>query len=107
MGFMASGVRYNDENASHWADQKQPSITISTYSDNTNRKARALCISVAEDSIKMTRGGVNDPLDYLGCTNSPRHHTYMLRTYRKFPNKMGPYVVEFTKKLIQEYAQLN
>ena len=46
MGIMSSAGGFHDGNASHWVDQKQPSFPSPTYSDNTNRKTAAVCMSV-------------------------------------------------------------
>ena len=62
---------------------------------------------VAEEAIRMATGRVSSPLEFWGCTNSPRYHTDRLRTYRTYPNKMDPYMAEHAKLLIKEYARRN
>ena len=47
-GFMASGGEFHKSgNASHWADQKQPSFPSPTLSDNAKWETVAICMSVA------------------------------------------------------------
>ena len=101
MGFRASGGIFNDENAYDWWDQKHPSFTNQTCSENTNWKAAAVCMSVDEEAIRKATGRVNSPLECWGCTNSPIYHANRLHTYRKCPNKMDPYMVARAKRSIQ------
>ena len=69
---MSSGGEFHDGNYSHWADQKNPSFTRSTYSYNTNWETAAMYISVAEEATRKETGRVNYPLECWGFNNSTR-----------------------------------
>ena len=47
MGFVALGGEFRDQNASHYADQKQPLYPRLNYSDNINWDTAAICRSIA------------------------------------------------------------
>ena len=63
MLFMDTGGEFYDGNYSHWADQKQPSFTSSTYSDNTNWETVDVCRSVTGEVIRNAAGRVNTSLE--------------------------------------------
>ena len=46
MGFMTAGGGFHDGNVSYWLDQKHPSFTSQTCSDNTNWETAAVRMSV-------------------------------------------------------------
>ena len=62
MGSVASGGEFYGGNASHWADQKQPSFPRLTYSYNNNWGTAAICMGVSEEAIINATGGVKVPL---------------------------------------------
>ena len=49
-------------------------------------------MSVAKYSMRKATGGFNAPMEFWGCTNSPRYHVDKFFTFSKFPNKMDPEV---------------
>ena len=102
--FMASGEGFHDGNVSHWWDQKHFSIPIQNCSDNTNWETAAVHISVA---VRKSTDRFNDPIDFLGYTNSLIYHADRFHTYRNCTNNMEPEVVDNVKRSIQEYAQHN
>ena len=107
MGFMAEGRVFNDGHVYHWWYQKHSSFPIHNFSDNTNWETSALHMSVTEEAIQKASGRVNAPLEFWGCTNSPRYHVDKFHTYRNCPNKMDPGVADRVKRSIKEYAQRN
>ena len=62
---------------------------------------------VAEEAIRKATGGINAPLEFWGCTNSPIYHTYRFHIYSKYSNNMDQDVAERVKPSILEYAQRN
>ena len=48
MGFVESGGEFHDGNTYHWADQKHPSFTRSTYLYNTNWETADVWTSMAK-----------------------------------------------------------
>ena len=107
MVFMALGRKFHHDNVFYWWDQKHPSFSNQTCSDNTNWETVDVCMIVAEEAIREAAGRFNDPLEFWWCTNSPRYHEEKLHTYINCPNKMDPDVVDIAKQSIQEYDQIN
>ena len=54
-------------------------------------------MSVSKEAIRKITGRFNTPMEFWGCTNSPRYHADRLHAYRNFPNKMDPDNVEHAK----------
>ena len=107
MGFMDVGGGFHDGNASHSCNQKHTSYPSHIFSENTNWQTASVHTSVTKEAIRKATGRVNDPLEFLVCTNSPRYHANRFHTYRNFTNNMDPGMVECEKRSIQEYTQHN
>ena len=67
----------------------------------------AVHTSVAKDAIIKATGRVNSPLEYWGCTTSPRDHADRFHTYRNYTNKMYQDMAERENMSIQYKAQRN
>ena len=65
----------------------------------------AVCMGMAEESIRNETGRFNTPVECWGCTNYPRYHADRFHTHRNFPNKGDSDVAERAKQSIQEYDQ--
>ena len=98
MVFMSSGGKSHEAiNASHWLDQKQPLFTRPNYSENTNWENVAVKMSVAKEAAIKATGRFNAPLEFWGCTKSPRYHVEIFHTYSNPPKNMYPDVAECEK----------
>ena len=86
-------------------EHKSSYLPSPTGTKNTRWETAAVCISVAEDSIRKATDRFNTPLECWGCTNSPRYHAERFHTYRNFPNKRDTDVNYQAKHTIQYYNQ--
>ena len=84
-------------------ERKCQFLSSLTGTKNTNWKTHAVHMSVAEESIRKAAGGFNTPVEFWGCTNSPRYHGDRFHTYRNCPNKRDPDVSEQANQSIQVY----
>ena len=106
MGLMGLGREIQgSENTSPWMDQKRSSLTSRNDINNYRYYTVAVCMIVSEQAIINSTGRFNAPLDFWGCTDSPRYHTDRFHAYKKFPNKRDLYVAQQSKKSIQDYYQ--
>ena len=102
---MDSGGEYNESrNDSHWLDQKHPSFTSPTLSENINLETASVCMSVTKEATRKATGRVNYSLKYWGCTNYLRYHVDRFHTNINCPQNMDPEVPERAKWSIQDYA---
>ena len=102
MGFMVLGKEIQgSENVSPQMDWKRSFSPYRTGTDNTRWKTETIHIIMAEEAIRNATKRFNSPVEYLGCTNSPRYHVDRLHTHRNFPNKRYPDVAEQAKESIQ------
>ena len=62
-------------------------------------------MSMVEEAIINATFRFNAPVEFWGCTNSPRYHADRFHTYMNCPNKRDPDVAERENQSIQEYAQ--
>ena len=82
MGFMASGGEIQgSENTSPWMNQKRSSLPSLTGTKNTNWETAAVHMSVNEEAIINATVRFNTPVDFCGCTNSPRYNADRFHTY--------------------------
>ena len=82
MVFMDTGGGFHDGNVSHWWDQKQPSFTSQTCSENINWETAAVHMSVAGEATIKANDRFNAPMEFYGCPNYPRYHADRFHTYR-------------------------
>ena len=54
-------------------------------------------MSVSKEAIRKIIGRFNTPMEFWGCTNSPRYHADRFYTYSNCPNKTNPDVAERVK----------
>ena len=106
MGFMESGGEIlGSENTPPCMKRKHSSFPSLTGTKNTNWETAAVYMSVDEEATRKATGGLNTPVEFWGCTNSPIYHAGRFHTYRNCPNKRDPDVAELENQSIQEYAQ--
>ena len=86
-------------------DQKCSSLPYPNGTKNTRWDTEAVCMSVSEEEIRKATGRFNTPLEFWGCTKSPRYHADRFHTYRNCPNKRYLDVAERANQTIKYYSQ--
>ena len=104
MKFMPLGrENQGSENTPPWMDRKCSPLTSLTGTDNTNWETENVHMGVAEEAIRKATGRFNTPMEFWGCTNSPRYHADRFHTYINCPNKTDPFISERENQSVQEY----
>ena len=98
MGFMVLGGEYHEaRNDFNWLEQKNPSFTRLTCSENINWETESMCISGAKYATRKETGRVNALLKGWRRSNYPIYHVERFHTYMELSNKMDPDVSECAK----------
>ena len=71
-------------------DRKHSFFPSLTGTDNNRWETAAVCMSMVEEAIINATFRFNAPVEFWGCTNSPRYHADRFHTYRNCPNKRDP-----------------
>ena len=53
-----------------------------------------MCMIVAEEAIRKSKGRVNAPLECWECKNLPRYHANRFHTYMNYPKNTEPVFAE-------------